>query len=88
MSSEEKTRLSTGKWSIAQDDGVAVIYAEDEMGKKEWVASTTDPKKAMDIVEGLILVEHKRFYKPGATPVFESGNDRPLPPFLKRSKSS
>jgi hypothetical protein len=88
MSSEETTQLTTGKYTIKQDKGAAVIYTTDEGGEMRWLASTTDPNKAMEIVEGLILVEHKRFYKPEATPVFVSGNDRPLPPFLKRNKSS
>ena len=85
---EETAQLTTGNYTIKQEKGAAVIYTTDEGGEMRWLASTTDPNKAMEIVEGLILVEHKRFYKPEATPTFVSGNDRPIPPFLKKSKSS
>jgi hypothetical protein len=40
----------------------------------------------MKIVEGLILVDMKRFYHPDSTPIMKSaGADKnPLPPFLKK----
>lgn len=85
--SNEKTTLSTGKYSIEQSSGVATIYAEDTGGNKQWVASTTDPMKAMEIVEGLVLVEMKRFYYPESVPDIKTNDaSKPVPPFLKKTK--
>ena len=82
---QEKSTLSTGKYHIELDDGPSVIYKFDDDGNKSWVATTSDPNTAMQIIEGLILVEHKRFYHPEATPTVTAKGNRPLPPFLKGS---
>lgn len=81
---EEKTRLSADKYVIEQSEHGFVIYANHELGGQEWIATASDPKVAMDIVEGLILVEMKRFYYPDSDPTFVSGDEKPLPPFLKK----
>ena len=84
--SNDKTTLSTGKYSIEQDKGAAIIYAQDEMGNKQWIASTSDPMKAMEIVEGLVLVEMKRFYYPDSTPDVKNAEEsKPVPPFLQKA---
>ncbi len=82
--------LKTGNYSIELSEGGMQIYAMAQDGHKAWIASSSDPQIAMDIVEGLILVETKRFYHPETEPVFENKNpddDAPLPPFLTRSRS-
>ncbi len=65
---QEKSTLSTGKYTIEFSNGPSVIYKFDDKGNKIWIASAGDPQLAMEIIEGLILVEHKRFYRPEATP--------------------
>jgi len=81
----DKPTLSTGKYHIEQTSGAAAIYATDDQGNQQWIASTTDPMKAMEIVEGLVLVEMKRFYYPESTPQVNAAEpDKPVPPFLKR----
>ncbi len=64
----EKSTLSTGKYTIEFSNGPSAIYKFDDDGNKTWIASAGDPQVAMEIIEGLILVEHKRFYHPEATP--------------------
>ena len=81
----KKSTLSTGKYHIEFDNGPSIIYKFDDNGNKIWVATAPDPNLAMQIIEGLILVEHKRFYHPEATPTVTSDGSKPLPPFLKRS---
>ncbi len=79
----EKSTLSTGKYFIEISDGPSVIYKFDENENKVWIASAPDPDIAMRIIEGLILVEHKRFYHPEAEPTISVNNSVPTPPFLK-----
>lgn len=83
---ESPTTLKTGNYSIELSGSGVQIYAVGESNKKNWVASTGDPQLAMDIVEGLILVETKRFYHPESEPTFETevAESAPLPPFLRR----
>lgn len=83
---EDKATLSTGKYTIELNSGATMVYKITDAGDKVWFCSTTDPSAAMDIVEGLILVEYKRFYHPEAAPkVMTAGaQENPLPPFLKR----
>ena len=83
MGAETKT-LSTGKYTIEFSNGPTIVYALDEEGNKQWVCSTTDPEKAMSIVEGLLLVETKRFYHPNSKPNISAGENKPIPPFLKK----
>jgi len=66
--SQTKSTLTTGKYTIEFEDGPSHIYKFDKNQNKIWVASASDPDIAMKIIEGLILVEHKRFYHPEATP--------------------
>ncbi len=65
---QEKSTLSTGKYTIEFSNGPSAIYKFDDDGNKIWVASAGDPQLAMEIIEGLILVEHKRFYHPESAP--------------------
>ena len=83
MSSDGPT-LSVGNYVIENAKGGFGIFATDEIGEKTWVATAPDPEVAMKIVEGLILVEMKRFYHPGTDPIFTTEEGNPLPPFLKK----
>ncbi len=65
---KEKSTLSAGKYTIEFSDGPSHIFMFDDKQNKTWVAAAADPDTAMKIIEGLILVEHKRFYHPEATP--------------------
>ncbi len=85
MNSNESPSLSAGNYSISQAPGGFGIFLNDELGDNQWVATAPDPEIAMKIVEGLVLVEMKRFYHPESTPTFKSADeDRPLPPFLRK----
>ncbi len=65
---KEKSTLTTGKYTIEFSDGPSHIYTFDDNKNKTWIASAADPQLAMQIIEGLILVEHKRFYHPDSAP--------------------
>lgn len=78
--------LSTGKYTIELARGSSVVYKFDDGGNKIWVCSAPDPQIAMEIIEGLILVEHKRFYYPDSAPKIGSAETTKItPPFLKKS---
>jgi hypothetical protein len=78
--------LSVGNFTIETVDGGFAIFAIDDFEERSWIATAQDPETAMKIVEGLILVDMKRFYHPDSTPIMKSaGADKnPLPPFLKK----
>jgi hypothetical protein len=84
--SNETSTLSTGKYEIELDQNGVVIFTVSERGEKQWLATVLDPETATNIVEGLILVEHKRFYRPEAAPIFNTVDveDKPVPPFLTK----
>jgi hypothetical protein len=82
-SKESKSTLSTGKYTIELSNGPSAVYKIDNEGNKIWVCSASDPQVAMDLIEGLILVEHKRFYYPDSTPSI--GMSGTTPPFLKKN---
>jgi hypothetical protein len=66
---EENSTLRTGNYSIEVSNGPSIVYKiEEKSGAKEWVCTCPDPEAAMLVVEGLILVENKRFYYPESTP--------------------
>jgi len=84
MSSKEAPVLSVGNYSITQSSGGFDIFLTDELDDKQWMATASDPEIAMKIVEGLIMVEMKRFYHPESTPTMTVVDNKPLPPFLKK----
>ncbi len=66
---EEPQTLKTGNYVVEFSNGPSVVYrTAAEGGSKEWVCTCPDPESAMLVIEGLILVENKRFYYPDATP--------------------
>ena len=85
MASENST-LSAGKYLVELVGGGATqVYTVDDAGNKIWLCATTDPNKAMEIVEGLILVETKRFYHPESKPEVSAPEGKPVPPFLRKA---
>jgi hypothetical protein len=85
--SNEASTLSTGKYDIEfGEKGTNIFTTDAESGQRQWMATVSDPETATKVVEGLILVEHKRFYRPEAAPVFHTveNKDKPVPPFLTK----
>jgi hypothetical protein len=69
MTEEETSSVRTGNYVVEFSDGPSVVYKlEPESGHKDWVCTCPDPDSAMIVVEGLILVENKRFYYPDSGP--------------------
>ena len=86
MTEETKT-LRTGNYVIELSDGPSLVYKiEPNSGHKDWVCTCPDPESAMIVVEGLILVENKRFYYPKSSPTmqFEEAKTKTSPNFLDR----
>jgi hypothetical protein len=85
---QEKKTLRTGNYTIELSDGPAVVHKlHPGTGHKDWVCTCPDIDSAMIVVEGLILVENKRFYYPESTPTMkfdEAKGDSADPSFLKR----
>lgn len=84
---QEKSTLTHGKYTIELSNGPSMVFRLDDYGRKEWVASCPDPDMAMTVVEGMILVETKRFHYPESTPTLnfeEPEEQKPVPNFLKR----
>ena len=87
---EENTQsLKTGQYTIKFSNGPTQIWKTDLSGREEWICTTNDYTMAMEIVEGLILVEHKRFYHPDSKPDIKMEGDtspdkRGTPKFLQR----
>ncbi len=87
--SEEKTTLKYSNYTIEiTETGFGVFAEETGSQEKEWVCTAADPQVAMSIIEGLVLLEHKRFHYPDSEPTFQSGNDKPLPPFLRKASQN
>ncbi len=84
MSNTDSPSLSVGNYTIEMSSGGFSIFSLSE-GRKEWLATAADPEIAMTIVEGLVLVETKRFHYPDSTPVFKSEEGDNLPGFLRTS---
>lgn len=87
---EESQTLRTGNYVIELSDGPSVVYKlEPVSGHKDWVCTCPDPDAAMIVVEGLILVENKRFYYPDSKPSLKFDEKKPevvTPNFLERKK--
>ncbi len=78
--------LSVGNYNIEMSSGgFAIFVTDEEGGERNWICTAADPEIAMSIVEGLVLVETKRFYYPESNPVFKDADGGKLPSFLKSS---
>ena len=62
--------ISTGKYNVKINKGEIAVY-KTFGDKSEFVTSCRDLTLAMDIVEGLMLVEAKRSMYPDSKPVVE-----------------
>ncbi len=82
MSNEQEPTLSVGNYNITSGNGGFLISLIGDLGQHEWLATAADPDLAMRIVEGLILVEMKRFYHPESNPKLTQVENKPSPPFL------
>ena len=78
------TTLKTGKYTIKLNSEAPQVYAVDEAGTEVWLATVKDLDVATTIVEGLILVETKRFYYPESGPKFSPEETKSIPSFLQR----
>lgn len=88
MSSEEMQTLDAGEYKIElNSSGLVEIYKVKNGVEKIWLASADQPQTAMDIVEGLMLVETKRHHYPESNAkVFIDDDNTPTPPFLRKGK--
>ncbi len=59
--------LKHGKYTVDIEPNGCSVYAIEENQKVFLCGGIGDPELAMTIVEGMILVEAKRFYVPEAT---------------------
>ncbi len=82
MNSEQGPTLSVGNYIITSGSGGFLVWLVADLGQQEWLATASDPEIAMKIVEGLILVEMKRFYHPESNPKLTQVENKPSPPFL------
>jgi len=76
--------LTHGKYTIDIEGGGCVVYTLENEQKIFLCGGIVDPEIAIDIVEGLILVEAKRFYHPEAAPDVTMVDGETVPHFLKR----
>lgn len=89
MNKNDNSTLAFGQYTIELSNGPSNVYRIDNENIKQWVATCPDPEMAMSVVEGLVLVEQKRFYYPESKPKvnFESNvekDKKPIPSFLQR----
>ena len=76
--------LQHGKYTIDIAPTGCVVSVIEEDQKIPLCGGIQDPELAMTIVEGLILVEAKRFYKPAAERVVTMQDGKTVPHFLKK----
>jgi hypothetical protein len=77
--------LTHGKYTIDIRSDGCVVSMFDEADQKIFLCGQIgDPEIAMNIVEGLILVEAKRFYAPEAGPNVTMADGETVPHFLKK----
>lgn len=91
MTEENSTdTLRTGNYTVEVSNGPSVVYKiEPHSGSRAWVCTCPDPDSAMLVVEGLILVENKRFYYPESKPTLsfeETKDETEVPSFLQRKQ--
>ncbi len=86
MNDQAPATLRTGNYTIELGGaGCTVFRLEGDSSKVFICGRVPDPELAMMIIEGLILVENKRFYYPESTPTMVTEHKDPTPAFLKRS---
>ncbi len=90
IENENVPKLSVNKYTIDLDAGGCKLYRLHDEGHKTFICGEiSDPQIAMEIIEGLIMVQYKRFYHPDSQPTFEQKEDAskaPVIPFLQNIK--
>ena len=86
---EDNQTLRTGNYEIQFSNGPSIVYKiEPNSGTRDWVCTCPDYEAGMLVVEGLILVENKRFYYPESKPTMKFDEKKPevitKPNFLDR----
>ena len=76
--------LTHGKYTIDIERGGCAVYAVEDDQKIFLCGGIADPELAMSLVEGLLLVEAKRFYHPEAERAVTMSDGETVPHFLKR----
>ncbi|KKL91719.1 hypothetical protein LCGC14_1891860 [marine sediment metagenome] len=79
-----ESTLTHGKYTIDIERDGCAIYVIEEDQKIFLCGGIADPELAMSIVEGLILVEAKKFYHPEATRAVTMADGETVPHFLKK----
>ncbi len=79
-----ESTLTHGKYTIDIERGGCAIYVIEEDQKIFLCGGIADPELAMAIVEGLILVEAKKFYHPEAKRAVTMSDGETVPHFLKK----
>lgn len=79
-----ETTLTHDKYTIDIDRGGCTIYILEEDQKIFLCGGIADPELAMTIVEGMILVEAKKFYHPEAARDVKMSDGETVPNFLKK----
>jgi hypothetical protein len=80
----EAGALTHGKYTIDLGSGGCSVYTFKGDQKVFLCGGIADPELAMAIVEGLLLVEAKKFYAPDAARTVTVEDGETVPPFLKR----
>jgi len=80
----ETGNLTHGKYTIDIDPGGCVVSSLEGDQKVFICGGIADPELAMTIVEGLLLVEAKKFYHPEAARSITMQDGETVPHFLKR----
>ena len=76
--------LTHGNYTADIERDGCAIYVTKEDQKIFLCGGIADPELAMSIVEGLILVEAKKFYHPEATRAVTMADGETVPHFLKK----
>ncbi len=77
--------LTHGKYTIDIVRGGCAVYTLEDDQKIFLCGGIADPELAMTIVEGLILVEAKKFYHPEAKRDVTMVDRETVPHFLKKA---
>jgi len=79
-----ESTLTHDKYTIDIDRGGCTISILEENQKIFLCGGIADPELAMTIVEGMILVEAKKFYHPEAARDVTMSDGETVPHFLKK----
>jgi len=84
MNESTASTLKTGKYTVEIADAGCGIFKLDDQDEKVFVCGgISDPELAMMLIEGLILVENKRFYYPDSGPTVTTQSANSMGQFLK-----